>query len=60
MTRRTKQGRSRRSESASAVVRRPKIRSEKKAIAVTKWVASPAITAAMAAPQVMSGPPAFF
>ena len=27
---------------------------------MTKWVASPAITSAMAAPQVMSGPAAFF
>jgi hypothetical protein len=59
MTRRTKQGRQSRPEAAPVVIRRSKSRRSKKATGITKWVASPAVTAAMAAPQVMAGPALF-
>ena len=60
MTRRTKQDRSSRPEAAPIALRRSKARRAKKSAPITKWVASPAVSAAMAAPQVMAGPVTFF
>ena len=62
MDRQGKQGRAKRPGAAPIALRQPKARRarKRKAAPPTRWPASSAIVAAMAAPQIMAGPMAFF
>ena len=63
MDRQGKQGRAKRPGAASIAVHQSKPRRAKRRgklpVAPTRWAASPAVVAAMAAPQIMVGPVAF-